>query len=88
MYPQSLHTHSPSQYIAAFSASAFFCAFDFLVPKTFRLVLVISAGLTDVAVGGETKVGRATKADVVENDKQSAASIVKIREENVLIVAV
>ena len=38
MYPQSLHTHSPSQYIAAFASSSAFCAAVFLFPKTFRLV--------------------------------------------------
>ncbi len=34
MYPQSLQTHSPSQYIAAFASSSAFAAALFLLPNT------------------------------------------------------
>jgi len=34
MYPQSLHTQSPCQYLAAFSASSAFCASVLRFPKT------------------------------------------------------
>jgi hypothetical protein len=38
MYPQSLQTHSPSQYKSAFACSSAFWAAVFLFPKTFKLV--------------------------------------------------
>ena len=59
--------------MAAFSASASFCAFDFFFPKTFKLVLdVVATEAVDAADGAITD-GRTTKADVVENDKQTKA---------------
>lgn len=40
MYPQSLQTHSPAQYIAALASSSAFCSAVFFFPNTFKLVVV------------------------------------------------
>ena len=45
-----------------------------MVPKTFRLVLVVGADVVDAVIDGGLADGRRTKADVVENDKQTQAS--------------
>lgn len=83
-----MQTHSPSQYNAAFSAAASFCAFDFLFPKTFKLVLdVVATEPANADVAGAVADGRITKADVVENDKQTKASSREITEEKDFMVA-
>ena len=89
MYPQSLHTHSPSQYNAAFSASIAFCALDFLAPKTFKLVLdvCVATESANADVDGAVADGRRTKADVVENDKHTKASSREIMEVKDFMVA-
>jgi hypothetical protein len=80
-----LQTHSPSQYIAAFAASSSFCAFVFLVPKTFSLVLVVAAGANDAVVGAVI-AGGVTKADVVENNMQTNTSRADTKEEKDFMV--
>lgn len=79
MYPQSLQTHSPSQYIAAFSASSAFCAFDFFLPNTFKLVLLVLLTADDVILDA-MEDGRTTNADVVATDKHSNAKIIEMME--------
>ena len=66
MYPQSLQTHSRCQYFDSTSAAASFCALDFLLPNTFKEVAVVFSDTTD-------DDGRATKAFVVEKERQIRA---------------
>ncbi|MGK3741862.1 MAG: hypothetical protein ACI90V_008716 [Bacillariaceae sp.] len=72
-----MQTHSPSQYFAALSASASFCAFVFLLPNTFKLVLL---GTDDVVVVDAIADGRTTNADVVATDKHNNAKIIEMME--------
>lgn len=72
--------------MAAFSASASFCACDFLLPKTFKLVILVVEGAVDTVSDGAFADGRMTKADVVENDKQTKARTREIREEKLFMV--
>lgn len=58
MYPQSLQTHSPCQYLAALASSSAFWAADFLLPNTmFRLV--------ELWVGTDTRVDERAAPGVV-----------------------
>lgn len=74
--------------MAAFAASSSFCACDFLFPKTFKLVLVAAAGALDTVNDGAFAEGRMTKADDVENDKQTKARMREIMEEKRFMVMI
>ena len=60
-----MHTHSPCQY---FESSSAFWAWDFLFPKTFKLVVVevvgtTAEGLTTNPKDGDDKQKRANKME-------------------------
>ena len=62
MYPQSLHTHSPSQYISALASSSAFWAALFLFPNTFKLVDEAAMVLVDTLATEETGLNAFTDA--------------------------
>ena len=78
MYPQSLQTHSPAQYL---SSSSGFCSLVFRFPKTFKLVL------DDVTEGAiptdeEGRTGANAWDDPV---RQMSAKINEIRNDFMMI---
>ena len=70
MYPQSLQTHSPCQYLDSASNSA--ALFAFLLPKTFKAVEE-EAPETD----GTTDTGATEKASVEERHSRAKMKEVK-----------
>ena len=72
--------------MAAFWASASFCAFDFLVPNTFKLVLVVDIDVVEAAAGAIAD-GRTTKADVEEENAHNNAKSIEIRVTGDFILA-
>ena len=73
MYPQSLHTHSPCQNFAAFSASSAFWASVLRLPKTQREVGVATARVATTARGVE---GANAKVD---DAKRQIVAMMEIR---------
>ena len=72
MYPQSLHTHSPCQYLAASASSSAFWASVFLFPNTEREVGVF---MDRLRVGARADGVTGANANAVVTNMQSAEMI-------------